>query len=281
MADRLADVTDKEKEALRLLLAGHDAKSSARELDVSVHTLNDRLRSVRRKLGVTTSKEAARILGAAEREDDTGREQDDGGGDEGESLVTTPKPLVHKGLGVQENERNQDNGVAADQEEEGFSFLRSRRKGLLIMSLALAASLAALTVVSIDQPQWVEAAFGEEAQNASELQARSWLNLIDNGKFDESYNEAGETLRGQYPQGMWKFGLTLRMTKGKLESRELLQVSRTQEYAGLPIGEYQIVEFNSLFQYNNRQLERVVLQRTPSGWEIADYDMIPRKETPQ
>ena len=44
-------LTEKEKEALRLLLAGHDAKSSARELDISVHTLNDRLRSARRKLG--------------------------------------------------------------------------------------------------------------------------------------------------------------------------------------------------------------------------------------
>ena len=49
-ADAIWDLTDKEKEALRLLLAGHDAKSSARELGISVHTVNDRLRNARRKM---------------------------------------------------------------------------------------------------------------------------------------------------------------------------------------------------------------------------------------
>ena len=52
MGNQTNELTEKEKEALRLLLAGHDTKSSASELDISVHTMNDRLRSVRRKLHV-------------------------------------------------------------------------------------------------------------------------------------------------------------------------------------------------------------------------------------
>ena len=59
-------LTPKEKETLRLILRGHDAKSSARALDLSVHTVNGRLRDARRKLGVTSSKEAARLLLADE-----------------------------------------------------------------------------------------------------------------------------------------------------------------------------------------------------------------------
>jgi len=59
-------LTEKEKDALRLLLRGHDAKSSARALGLSVHTVNERLREARRKLGVTSSREAARVLMAAE-----------------------------------------------------------------------------------------------------------------------------------------------------------------------------------------------------------------------
>jgi DNA-binding CsgD family transcriptional regulator len=59
-------LSDKEKDALRLLLRGHDAKSSARELGLSVHTVNERLREARRKLGVTSSREAARRLLEAE-----------------------------------------------------------------------------------------------------------------------------------------------------------------------------------------------------------------------
>ena len=66
MAEALEDLSDKEKETLRLVVRGHDAKSMARELDLSVYTVNERLRAARRKLGVTSSKEAARMLFEAE-----------------------------------------------------------------------------------------------------------------------------------------------------------------------------------------------------------------------
>ena len=59
-------LSEREIETLRLLLAGHDAKSCARTLGLSVHTVNDRLRDARRKLGVSSSREAARILAKAE-----------------------------------------------------------------------------------------------------------------------------------------------------------------------------------------------------------------------
>ena len=62
MTDRCDALTDKEKETLRLMLRGHDAKSMASKLSLSVHTINERLRAARRKLDVTSSREAARVL---------------------------------------------------------------------------------------------------------------------------------------------------------------------------------------------------------------------------
>jgi TonB family protein len=59
-------LSDRERETLRLLGRGHDAKSIASALDLSVHTVNERLRDVRRKLGVSSSREAARLLLAHE-----------------------------------------------------------------------------------------------------------------------------------------------------------------------------------------------------------------------
>ncbi len=53
-------------EVLRLLATGHDAKSAADVLQVSVNTINERLRDARRKLGTTSSREAARIVAHAE-----------------------------------------------------------------------------------------------------------------------------------------------------------------------------------------------------------------------
>jgi DNA-binding CsgD family transcriptional regulator len=56
-------LTEREKQTLRLIVRGHDAKSIARSLDLSVHTINERLRDARRKMAVSSSREAA--LGAA------------------------------------------------------------------------------------------------------------------------------------------------------------------------------------------------------------------------
>ena len=66
MNQYLKDLTDREKDILRLLARGHDAKSAASALEVSVNSINERLREARRKLGTTSSREAARILMEAE-----------------------------------------------------------------------------------------------------------------------------------------------------------------------------------------------------------------------
>ena len=66
MKGDVKSLSDRERETLRLLGRGHDAKSIASALDLSVHTVNERLRDVRRKLGVSSSREAARLLLAHE-----------------------------------------------------------------------------------------------------------------------------------------------------------------------------------------------------------------------
>ena len=68
MKGNLDNLSDRERETLRLLGRGHEAKSIASALGLSVHTVNERLRAARRKLGVSSSREAARLLLAHEAE---------------------------------------------------------------------------------------------------------------------------------------------------------------------------------------------------------------------
>lgn len=68
----LESLTDRERQTLRLLGEGHEAKSIASALDLSVHTVNERLRSARRKLSVSSSREAARLLLGHERHNNLG-----------------------------------------------------------------------------------------------------------------------------------------------------------------------------------------------------------------
>src|SRR5690606_17917765 len=61
MSQRYQALTEKEKETLRLVVRGYDAKSIASHLGLSVHTINERLRFARRKMAVSSSREAARL----------------------------------------------------------------------------------------------------------------------------------------------------------------------------------------------------------------------------
>lgn len=66
MTGDIEGLSERERETLRLLGRGHEAKSIASALGLSVHTVNERLRGARRKLGVSSSREAARLLLAHE-----------------------------------------------------------------------------------------------------------------------------------------------------------------------------------------------------------------------
>lgn len=61
------NLSDKEIEVLALIARGHDAKSAARELTLSPHTIYQRLRRAREKLGANNSREAARLFFDGER----------------------------------------------------------------------------------------------------------------------------------------------------------------------------------------------------------------------
>ncbi len=66
MSEGTAALTEKEKQALRLVVRGYDAKSMAWHLGLLVHTVKERLRFARRKMQVSSSREAARLLFARE-----------------------------------------------------------------------------------------------------------------------------------------------------------------------------------------------------------------------
>lgn len=64
--NRISALNDRELEILRHLSAGHTAKSIAASTGLTVNAVNDRLRDARRKSGVGSSRELARLIAAQE-----------------------------------------------------------------------------------------------------------------------------------------------------------------------------------------------------------------------
>lgn len=68
----LSRLSDAERRALLLLAQGHTAKSAAALLDTSEAAVNERLREARRKTGVGSSRELARLVSQENRDEKIG-----------------------------------------------------------------------------------------------------------------------------------------------------------------------------------------------------------------
>ncbi len=257
MAAAIDDLTEKEKEALRLLLAGHDAKSSANELDISVHTVNDRLRNARRKMGVSSSREAARILGDVEG--------------------VIPQSLAPASFGMEPRSFRPDPADLNEMRRTGVSRMVWLAGGMLIMSLIVV--IAAIAMMA-DTPAQTETVAGPDytsdapaMEAASMTAAEAFIALIDAGKWDESWEAAGSFFQAQTTAEDWIAAVEpVRAPLGEVMSREVATVQRTSTLPGMPEGEYEVLQFATVYGgLNQPAIETVVMMDSPEGWQVVGY----------
>ena len=245
MATGYAALTEKEKQTLRLIVRGHDAKSTARHLALSVHTINERLRDARRKLEVSSSREAARLL------------------------------LDHEG-GVPDYRADKLFGEAAAPDavtqvvapEHGRRSHRVARiaTGALLMSLPLA--LLALTTLPQVAAPTVHAspAAATAIDPAIEATARRWLALVDQGRWDESWAATGSAFRALNTSAIWATASErARAPLGAVRSRTLL----THDGVPAPPEGYEMLKFRTDFANRRGAVETISLAREGGGWRVV------------
>lgn len=248
MTEGYASLSEKEKETLRLIVQGHDAKSTARQLNLSIHTVNERLRDARRKLSVSSSREAARIVLAAEG--------------------TAPQFVVDKPFGEAEPAAamRPGNGQAA---KWRLAWIVG---GVVIMSLLLALlamnslSPAASTAPSA-QPRpavQLDAATTAEATRA----ARVWLALVDHERWDESWKQSGLQFRRANTSAAWAaISKSVRPPLGTVVSRAVY----SQEAVPAPPRGYVLIKFLTRFANKPAAIETVSLEREGQAWKVVGY----------
>lgn len=259
MAEGLQALSEREKETLRLLLGGHDAKSIARALGLSVHTINERLRDARRKLGVASSREAARRLAEAD--------------------ANAPNSLVDKQLGVAETETGGKEERHSEERQKMRNPLFWLGGGMLIMSLIIAAAIFSATLYKADDghapsPSVTPAAATAvtNANSPSIRAAKAWVLLLDQEHWSESWDAAGILFKSQIQKERWASMIQpVRQPLGQLSSRSILSATRTSSLPGAPSGDYEIVEFRTNFAQKREAVETIVLAREGSDWKVTGY----------
>ncbi|MBS0475291.1 MAG: DUF4019 domain-containing protein [Proteobacteria bacterium] len=242
MANRYQALTEKEKETLRLLLGGYDAKSMARHLGLSVHTVNERLRDARRKMSTSSSREAARLL----------REAESG----------TPEFLGDKPLGAASPPATMES--LPDQSERSGHWRRvGWVTGGAIMSLALAfAAFTSLTggaQTAVTPPP-------SAAETAAVDAGRQWLALLDAGDWNASYAATGSAFRALNSAATWAtVSARVRTPLGAMLSRQVATV----DFAPAPPQGYWIVKFQTRYANRASAIETLSLAWEDGRWKVT------------
>ncbi len=247
MIDGHHALTDKEKQALRLLTSGYDAKSMAAHLGLSVHTVNERLRDARRKMATSSSREAARLL--REREG------------------VTPQKIADEDLGAAAQAF-----AAADasgQPGQGSSLRSSRRRsGWIIGGIAMSLALVAITLASLSAPDAaVPAAPASVASEAAPVAAaRQFLALVDADDWATSWTAVGASMKALNTRQSWTDASNgMRANLGAFVRRE----QASADYVPAPPTGYWMIKFRASYAKKPIAIETVTLMREKDGWHVV------------
>jgi hypothetical protein len=103
--------------------------------------------------------------------------------------------------------------------------------------------------------------------------ASAWLDIVDAGRYAESWDASAALFREQVPKLQWERQLQdARGALGTLGSRKLASATYTPAPPNAPPGEYVIIQYHS--RYENRPLttEIVTPMREKDGsWRVSGY----------
>lgn len=247
MATGYQALTEKEKQTLRLMVRGHDAKSMARHLGLSVHTVNERLRDARRKLEVSSSREAARLVFDAEGEH--------------------PQKLADKEIG----EASVGAGVAPRSDRRRAQRTVWVTAGVVIMSLivgllALSFLLDGTAPSMSTAGQSPSQAAAPVAESAATLSARHWLELGDQGRWKDAWLGTATSFRKLNTLERWtEVSEKVRPPLGPVVSRTLL----SDETVPAPPAGVEVVKFRTNFANKDGVVETVSLAREGSDYKVV------------
>jgi DNA-binding CsgD family transcriptional regulator len=248
MAGGYQALTEKEKQTLRLLVDGYDAKSMARYLGLSVHTINERLRDARRKMSTSSSREAARMVRAVEEQG-------------------------HELLG--DNEL----GDAARPQAAQFTLHPGQRSGTvpwagwMIGGVVMTTAIAILAAVALASGGASDSGAAKEipaavdaSQQRAEQAARQFLVLVDARNWQASYAATGDQFRkGNTLEGWSKAAQGAHGVLGPAVSRELL----TADYSPAPPNGVWNIRFRSRFADGREVVESLAMAYENGSWRVV------------
>jgi hypothetical protein len=113
----------------------------------------------------------------------------------------------------------------------------------------------------------IAASAEEDAANAGQ----KWLTLVDDQKYEESWNQASSMFRSEVTQEKWLAALKRsREPLGSIVSRTRSRLELSKFLRGAPEGDYAIIHFSTSFTSKN-VTERLTLVKEDGKWQMVAY----------
>ena len=113
----------------------------------------------------------------------------------------------------------------------------------------------------------------ENREDAAQSSAEAWLKLVDEAKYDESWNQAAKLFKGAVTQEQWRQAAGgVRAPLGKLVSRKLKSRQYTETLPGAPDGKYVLIQYDSVFSAKQAAVETITPMLDADGvWRVSGY----------
>ena len=113
-------------------------------------------------------------------------------------------------------------------------------------------------------------------KRANEGEAREaalrWLNLLDDGDYEEAFEWEAQDFRMTRTQKQFvRYMQARRVPFGKTLGRKFIGAANIHKFVGVPEGNYESILFKTAFENKAETAERVILVKQTPGWRVIDY----------
>ena len=131
-----------------------------------------------------------------------------------------------------------------------------------------------LTILMVAGVTTICSAADNSKKEAIAIQAATnWVQLVDNGKYGESWNAAAAIFKKTISRDKWQQALKqVREPLGELVSRVVKSATYAKTLPGAPDGEYVVIQFETTFANKKSAVETVTPMVDSDGkWHVSGY----------
>ena len=109
-------------------------------------------------------------------------------------------------------------------------------------------------------------------ENDARTAALHWLQLLDDGDYEEAFEFEAQDFRMSRTQNQFvRLMQARRAPFGNALSRKFIGAAHVEKFVGAPEGNYESVLFKTAFEHKNPTAERVIMIKQQIGWRVIDY----------